>query len=220
MINRRSHRRWVSRKENKRPAQGSVKFRIQFVIRPICRPASFRGVPVGVPRGCPLTPTPNADMINRRNHRGWATQKENRKGGPVTRKIPYSSRNFPILPFRGVPGEVPKGLPLTPNSQRGAPNADLINKRNHRGWRRREKTVRLIQESVEFRMLFVISQFYRSVGFRGDPWGSVCFRVGLFCPFPPLCRPSIPYSPFFHHYQMKGAPKPAALAVLAGSSSA
>ena len=44
----------------------------------------------------------------------------NRKDGPGIRKIPDSSRNFPILPFRGVrgppggPGDFPEGHPLTP----------------------------------------------------------------------------------------------------------
>ena len=55
-----------------------------------------------------------------RNRRGWATQTENRKDEPGIRKIPDSICNFSILPFRGVPGDVPEGLPLTPtNTQRG-----------------------------------------------------------------------------------------------------
>ena len=59
-------------------------------------------------------------MRKKRNHRGWVTQTENRKDEPGIRKIPDSIRNFSILPFRGVPGDVPEGLPLTPtNTQRG-----------------------------------------------------------------------------------------------------
>ena len=38
--------------------------------------------------------------------------------------------------------------------------------------RRREKTERASQESVKFLNLFVVSQFYLSVGFRGVPWVS------------------------------------------------
>ena len=30
----------------------------------------------------------------------------------------------------------------------------------------------MCQESIKFRIVFVISQFYRSVAFRGVPWGS------------------------------------------------
>ena len=56
------------------------------------------------------------------------------------------------------------------------------------------------------------------MGFRGAPWGSVGFRGGLFWPFPPIIQALDFLFPNFPLYQMKGAPKPAALAVFAGSS--
>ena len=43
-----------------------------------------------------------------------------------------------------------------------------INETAADGWRR-QKTEKMSQESVKFRILFVISKFYRSAGFRGVP---------------------------------------------------
>ena len=46
-------------------------------------------------------------MINRRNRRGWAAQKEKQKDGPRIPKIPDSIRNSPFyhsVALRGVPG--------------------------------------------------------------------------------------------------------------------
>ena len=50
------------------------------------------------------------------------------------------------------------------------PSERLIDETTADG-RRREKTERVGQESVKFRILFEFSQFYRSVGFRGVPGG-------------------------------------------------
>ena len=59
-------------------------------------------------------------MINKRNRRGWATRKENRTDETGVRKIPDSTRNISILPFRvvplGAPGNFPGGWPLTPTN--------------------------------------------------------------------------------------------------------
>ena len=53
--------------------------------------------------GGPLTPNTQRGNDNRRNRRGRVAQKEKRKAAPGIHKIPDSSRNFPILPIRGVP---------------------------------------------------------------------------------------------------------------------
>ena len=63
--------------------------------------AGVHGDPGGTPKWRP--PTPNAELINKRNRHGRAPQKDSRKGDQGIRKIPDSILNFPILPLRGAP---------------------------------------------------------------------------------------------------------------------
>ena len=122
-------------------------------------------------RGGHQRPTPNAEIINRRNRRGWLMQKENRKAGTGIRKIPGDIRNFPILPFSGVAwGSGRRSEGAASNAQH---SAEMINKRNHLRRAAPKENERLIRESVKFRDLFVISKFYRPVAPRGIPGGFV-----------------------------------------------
>ena len=48
----------------------------------------------------------------------------------------------------------------------------LYNKRNRRWWEAKKENENPTREPLKLRILLVIFQFYRSVGFRGAPWGS------------------------------------------------
>merc|ERR1712112_553775 len=156
-------------------SQESAKFRILFVISQFYRSVWFRGVPWGSGRRF------GGVAINTNQHPTWKCEKNeitaDGRRRKKTERMSQESVKFRILfvisqfyrsvGFRGVPGNVPEGWPLTlTNTQRG--NAKKKNETTADELRR-QKTERMSQESVKFRILFVFSQFYRSVGFRGVP---------------------------------------------------
>ena len=102
-------------------------------------------------------------MRNKRNHRGWATQTENRKGDPGIRKIPdffVNSQFYRSLGLRRVPGDAPEGRSLSPtntqhgNAKKTQPPRMATQKEN----RTDEPGIRKIPDSI------CNSQFYRSAG--------------------------------------------------------
>ena len=82
-------------------SQESAKFRILFVISHFYRPVGSRET---FRRGGHERPTPNAEMVNRRNRRRRATDPEKQKADPGIRKIPDAIRNFHTFPPRSAPG--------------------------------------------------------------------------------------------------------------------
>ena len=110
----------------------SVKSRALFVISRFTALRGSVGFREAFGMGGHQHQTPNAELINKRSHRGWATQKAIRKHEPEIRKMPGPIRNFPILPIRGVPRGSLETFRMG-GHQHPTPNAELINIRNRRG---------------------------------------------------------------------------------------
>ena len=72
------------------------------------------------------------------------------------------------MAFRGVPGGGPWGVSI--NAQHPTRKCEI--NETTADWRRREKNEGAAQEPLKFRILSVISKFYRPVAFRGGPRGS------------------------------------------------
>ena len=129
-------RRGGRRKENKRPRQESLKFRILIVIPPFYRSAAFRGFRETPRGGEHQHPTPKAGALNARHRRRWGDDERDTKDRPPQESLKL--RMIVVIPpfYRSVAscgvlwgsGRRSAGC----GRRRPAPNAVALNTRIHR----------------------------------------------------------------------------------------